>query len=268
MSDNPLQDYIDAIERRTGGAVSTSMPGESPHYGFTEQARPEYLRMLDNTLAVLQDPRNAWIGAGPMAALRWTPKAALNSYEMLSKVPGRYPQFLREKLGYTPGGVANLLNELGGGSPPLQLGLNERAHIEELVGEGRGGMGEVLSRMLQGRSPQIVDSTAGRVLMLKSLDPERNMRLGELLRNYAEEGSTAAFAHPDMTSGNAAYGAVGRQVARLLDEILAGKRTLGHGPEPPRPGSFAAYLKEYPINKNLDLATLQTIADRIYERQR
>jgi len=27
-------------------------------------------------------------------------------------------------------------------------------------------------------------------------------------------------------------------------------------------------LKEYPINKNLDLATLQTIADRIYERQR
>jgi len=219
MSDNPLQDYIDAIERRTGGAVSTSMPGESPHYGFTEQARPEYLRMLDNTLAVLQDPRNAWIGAGPMAALRWTPKAALNSYEMLSKVPGRYPQFLREKLGFTSDDIASVLDSIANMPPALH-------HAD-----ARAELWNVLGHMYELRSQQ-------------SLKPKWNPRLEELYSNYAAGG---ADSYPDMTSGNAAYGAVGHQVARLLDEILAGKRMLGHGPEPPRPGSFAAYLKEYPI---------------------
>lgn len=93
------------------------MDEESPRYGFTERARPEYLRALDTVVAALQDPRNAWIGAGPMAALRWTPKAALNSYEMLSKVPGRYPQFLREKLGLDPDEIASILDSF----PPTPL---------------------------------------------------------------------------------------------------------------------------------------------------
>lgn len=75
-------------------------------------------------------------------------------------------------------------------------------------------------------------------------EPYKGLDYG--LGDYCREGAN----HPDgvdRSSANAAYGAVSRQVGRILDEVVAGKRQLGKGPDCPTAVTWSQYTKEISI---------------------
>ena len=173
-------------------------------------------QFLSTVGQVLSDPRNAWMGMGPVGAVRWTPKAAQNVFEMLSRVPGKFNEFLKNR-GMGIGDrlstfqFGNLAHDPG---PGLAAGLNTAEHMPSTFHK----VGEL---------NDLITTTP---------------HLAEQYRHEATEGAIQA---------NAAYGALSRNVGRMLDDMQARRLGFGDVAKTPPPKAVAAreYYKEYPIEQ-------------------
>lgn len=195
-------------------------PSTPPGYGFTNsyQASPQ-AQALGKVLETLQDPRNAWIGVGPLAGVVKGPgwgAEVLRRYKLLGGTPETLDKALKRR----------------------NLHFDDRTRIREQfdLGTNLAGPGiEYDTAPLTAGRFQNYAMQEGGALYQKT--PASHSQAGFRTLGEIHEGTQKQFnaavrdrgeeagkqfevwldVIPSGTQGNAAYGAVSRQVARMLD---------------------------------------------------
>lgn len=176
--------------------------------------------MYDTVLQVLQDPRNAWIGMGPMAMATRAPgwgAEVLRRYKLMGGTPETLDKVLRNRNAhvYDRHGVVKSFRQATDIAAPPNPVLSQEAKMykagkmyENIIPSHTQAGSRTLGEISQTRE-KIVDAKQRRGLSVPKLD-------------YIESGM----------KGNAAYNALSRQVARMLDDERGSWSPFGWGQDP------------------------------------
>lgn len=220
---------------------------QTPSFGFHAPPDDPRQSMFDKFTAALTDPRNAWMGMGPGGVAMAAPKIGASAAK-IGRMTGEQALRLYEAIEKHEG-LTRFLKRMG-------VGVLDRMEARHMA-----------DNMISPTLPDMI-SAATRVSLrdpLRSRNfwsahpniPGAQLRtaqtLGELNPIYGKEGWDMKLTE-SATQGNAAYGAVSRQVGRMLDEIKAGTRQWKFGETGPAPVSEAEYYKQIPISPSTESA--------------
>lgn len=190
-------------------------PSTPPGYGFTNsyQASPQ-AQALGKVIEVLQDPRNAWMGLGPLSAISKTGgwgAEALRRYKLMGGTPQTLNQALINRA-TRPVDRNEIVSEFRKATD-LAVPKDELApYMPDLSSlQGRAMRYAGLRFNHFGQRPMLLDH--GRIGPASRI-PTTPGVIEKLFQDELKAGRGLESA----TQANAAYGAVSRQVARMLDQ--------------------------------------------------
>ena len=195
-------------EKTSGQTTLASAPGEWDRQVFQK------------AMDILSDPRNAWLGFGPLAGVKWTPKAAINAYEQLSK-RGLWHDWLNRRYDYP---VFDRPIE------PSRLSHSGEYYNDLRINQRNAIQGHYLANALN------------------NLEEAREIGVpAHRLESFTRPHWNAHKPRFEGTAaGKAAYDAVSRQVGRMLDESLTGQYKLNFGSSTPEPVPWGEYRRALP----------------------
>lgn len=224
LKERPLHQAIEMSPVGFGNAPRGADPmGPTGAISNTYQPSPQ-AQALGKVIEVLQDPRNSWMGMGPLAGVVKGPgwgAEVLRRYKLLGGTPETLNKALMARNAMEQDRtrvVRNFRQATDLAAPaaegPLFARLDPQASTMMALRDQREAMnkaGETYQGIIPSH-PQVGSRTAGEVSAMKERIAEAQLRAG-----VAPETVNKRFPYLPGSGGGPAYEAISRQVARMLD---------------------------------------------------